>query len=214
MPFLLVRGRNRSVALLLHTKALPLTRRRVLWCSACMAHLSRARKRACHCPPVFCPAGHIEQEYNLRFYLQHFEGVSCPKSRRYRRFFGARRVGRGRRANVSLPNGYAGRMQTLVEWEASLNELQLGQQATALREWLSQTDERIKERLVPLLTPSADELAQEAAVAAAEAEEEAREAAAAAAEAATAEPSEEEEGEEESDDDEGEEEERRRPRAS
>jgi len=143
--------------------------------------------------------------------LRHIFTVVCARvcdALRSRRFFGARRVGRGRRANVSLPNGYAGRMQTLVEWEASLNELQLGQQATALREWLSQTDERIKERLVPLLTPSADELAQEAAVAAAEAEEEAREAAAAAAEAATAEPSEEEEGEEESDDDEGEEEER------
>jgi len=143
----------------------------------------------------------------LRFYLQHFEGVSCPKSRRYRRFFGARRVGRGRRANVSLPNGYAGRMQTLVEWEASLSGLQLEEQATALRDWLSQTDERIKTRLVPLLTPSADELAQEAAAVAAEEAEEAREAAEAAAEAATAEPAEEEEGEEESDDDEGEEEE-------
>jgi hypothetical protein len=67
--------------------------------------------------------------------LRHIFTVVCARvcdALRSRRFFGARRVGRGRRANVSLPNGYAGRMQTLVEWEASLNELQLGQQVACI----------------------------------------------------------------------------------
>ena len=81
-------------------------------------------------------------------------------------------------------------MQTLVEWEASFNTLQLAEQAagsystqsltlngltvksaslpclwstsrsrTALRGWLGQTDDRIKQRLLPLLTPTAEELA-------------------------------------------------------
>ena len=35
---------------------------------------------------LFCPKGHIEQEYNLQFYLKHFAGVSCPRARRYRRY--------------------------------------------------------------------------------------------------------------------------------
>ena len=154
---------------------------------------------------LFCPAGHIEQEYNLRFYMQRFAGVACPKSRRYRRYFGAKRNGRGKRANVTLPDGYLGRMQTLVEWEASIATLRLDEQASSLRDWLTQTDDRIRGKLMPLLSPTPEELAAEAAAAAAEAEEEAREAAEAAAEAAAAEPSEEEEGEEESDDDEDEE---------
>ena len=154
---------------------------------------------------LFCPAGHIEQEYNLRFYMQRFAGIACPKSRRYRRYFGAKRNGRGKSANVTLPDGYLGRMQTLVDWEASITTMKLGEQASALRGWLTQTDDRIKGKLMPLLSPTAEELAAEAAAEAAEAEEEAREAAEAAAEAAGAEPMEEEEGEEESDDDEDEE---------
>ena len=156
---------------------------------------------------LFCPAGHIEQEYNLRFYMRRFAGVACPKSRRYRRYFGARRSGRGRRANVTLPDGFAGRMQTLVEWEASLGALQLDAQAAELREWLGQTDARIRDKLMPLLSPTAEEIAAERAAAEAEAAEEAAEAAEAEREMATAEPAEEEEGEEESDDDEGDEEE-------
>ena len=43
---------------------------------------------------LFCPKGHLEQEYNLRFYMKRFAGVACPKSWRYRRFFGARCSGR------------------------------------------------------------------------------------------------------------------------
>ena len=156
---------------------------------------------------LFCPAGHVEQEYNLRFYMQRFEGVSCPKSRRYRRYFGAKRIGRGKKANVTLPDGYSGRLQTLMEWEASLSGLQLAEQGAVLRDWLSKTDARIREKIIPLLRPTQEELDAEAALAATEAEEEAREAAAAAAEAAEAAPAEEdEEGDEESDDDEDEEE--------
>ena len=136
---------------------------------------------------LFCPRGHIEQEYNLRFYIAHFAGVACPKTRRYRRYFGVRRVGRGRQASVTLPEGHRGALQTIAEWEASLVGLDLGDQATALRTWLGQTDEKIRERLIPLLSPSADELAAEAAERAAEEAEEAAEAAAAAAEAAEAE---------------------------
>jgi hypothetical protein len=133
---------------------------------------------------LFCPQGHVEQEYNLRFYMQRFAGVASPKGRRYRRYFGARRQGRGRRANVTLPDGYKGRLQTMLEWEASLSSLELSEQAAGLREWLGQTDERIRSQLMPMLAPTAEELAAEAAEAAAEAEEEAREQAEAAAEAA------------------------------
>jgi hypothetical protein len=67
---------------------------------------------------LFCPAGHIEQEYNLRFYIRRFGGVSCPRTRRYRRYFGLRRG--------ELPDPeWGGRMQTLGEWEASLPGLQV-----------------------------------------------------------------------------------------
>lgn len=154
---------------------------------------------------LFCPKGHIEQEYNLLFYLKHFEGVACPKSRRYRRYFGAKRSGRGKRANVTLPSGFAGRMQTLAEWEASLAALDLTAQGVALREWLGQTDSLIKERLVPLLSPTAEDAAAAAAEAEAEREEEAREAAEAALEAeeaAKVEAAAAEEDDEDADDDE------------
>lgn len=154
---------------------------------------------------LFCPQGHLEQEYNLRFYMRRFVGVSSPKGRRYRRYFGARRTGRWRNATVVLPEGFRGRLQTLLEWEASLEELQLGDQASALREWLGQTDERIVSRLKPLLTPTAEQLAAEAAAAAAEAEEEERERLEAEAEKARPEEPEEASGdgedEEEDDDD-------------
>ena len=156
----------------------------------------------------------MEQEYNPRFYMQRFEGISCPRGRRYRRYFGARRTGRGKRANVTLPDGYRGAMQTIAEWEASLASLDLSYQAQALREWLGQTDALIQERLVPLLSPTAEELAAEAEEAAREAEEEAREAAEAAkeaaeeaaAEAAAAEAEEAEDDDEDEDEDEDEEE--------
>ena len=163
---------------------------------------------------LFCPRGHVEQEYNLRFYMQRFEGISCPRGRRYRRYFGARRTGRGKRANVTLPDGYRGAMQTISDWEASLASLDLSYQAQALREWLGQTDSLIQERLVPLLSPTAEELAAEAEEAAREAEEEAREAAEAAkeaaeeaaAEAAAAEAEEAEDDDEDDDEDEDEDE--------
>lgn len=103
---------------------------------------------------LFCPSGHLEQEYNLRFYMQRFRGVSCPTSRRYRRYFGIRSFGGDNKANVTLPDGYHGRMQTLEEWESSLNDLDLSDQAGKLCKWLSQTDQLIKDRLVPLLTPT------------------------------------------------------------
>jgi hypothetical protein len=151
---------------------------------------------------LFCPKGHIEQEYNLRFYLQRFKGVSCPKSRRYRRYLGAVRAGRGRRANVTLPDGFAGSVQTLTEWEASLDSLDLVSQGQALREWLDQTDQLIKDRLTPLLSPTPEELAAEAAAEEAEAAEAAREAAEAAAEAAEEQPGDEDDEEEEEDEDE------------
>ena len=157
---------------------------------------------------LFCPSGHLEQEYNLRFYMQRFEGVSCPKSRRYRRYFGAKRAGRGKNATVTLPDGFQGRMQTLSEWVASLGDLDLEGQSAALREWLSQTDDRIRGRLIPLLSPTEEELEaqrEEAAAEAAEAEAEAAEAAREAAEAAAAEAAEDDEdGDEEDDDDEDE----------
>ena len=55
-------------------------------------------------------------------------------------------------------------------------------QAAKLRLWLDQIDPLIRERLIPLLQPSEEELAREAEEAAKEAEEERREAAAAAKE--------------------------------
>jgi hypothetical protein len=151
---------------------------------------------------LFCPRGHLEQEYNLRFYLQRFAGVSCPKTRRYARYFGAKVVGRGRRANFTMPDGFQGQMQSLAEWESSLSSLKLEGQASALRDWLGQTDELIRKRLIPLLQPTPEELAAEAEAEAREREEEAREAAEAAAEVAAAAA---EEAEEEGDEDEDEE---------
>lgn len=156
---------------------------------------------------LFCPKGHLEQEYNLRFYMRRFAGVSCPKTRRYARYFGAKVVGRGRKANFTLPDGFNGAMQSLAEWEGSINALDLDGQASALRTWLGQTDELIKQRLIPLLKPTPEELAAEAEAEAKEREEEERLAAEAAAEAAAAaaEEAKELEEESESEDDEDEE---------
>jgi len=150
---------------------------------------------------LFCPKGHIEQEYNLRFYMQRFVGIASPKGRRYRRYFSAKRHGRGRNATVTLPDGYSGKLQTLLEWEASLSGLDLAEQASTLRDWLGKTDERIRSRLIPLLSPTAEELAAEAAEAALEADEEARERAEAAAEAASPEVEDDGDGDEEEEDD-------------
>ncbi|KAL1512156.1 hypothetical protein AB1Y20_005424 [Prymnesium parvum] len=121
---------------------------------------------------LFCPKGHLEQEYNLRFYLQSFEGISCPRSRRYRRYVHASRTG-------DLEEGWKGRMQTVAEWANATEGVDLREQALALREWLDQIDTLIAARLVPLLQPSSEELAREAERIAAEEEEERRELAAA-----------------------------------
>jgi DNA-directed RNA polymerase specialized sigma subunit len=103
---------------------------------------------------------------------------------------------------VTLPDGFAGSVQTLTEWEASLDSLDLVSQGQALREWLDQTDQLIKDRLTPLLSPTPEELAAEAAAEEAEAAEAAREAAEAAAEAAEEQPGDEDDEEEEEDEDE------------
>lgn len=150
---------------------------------------------------LFCPKGHLEQEYNLRFYMHRFAGVASPKGRRYRRYFGATRQGRGRNATVTMPEGHRGKMQTLLEWEASLAELQLDEQAQELREWLSRTDARIREKLMPLLSPTPEEIAAEAVAAAAEEEEEARERAESAAEAPSGEVDDEGDPEDDEEDD-------------
>ena len=97
---------------------------------------------------LFCPRGHVEQEYNLRFYLQRFSGVSCPKSRRYRRYIaGAKRVGKGKTSNITLPEGFRGRMQSLTDWEASLDGLDLSSQAEELQRWLTVWRSRRRSRL-------------------------------------------------------------------
>ena len=76
---------------------------------------------------LFCPKGHIEQEYNLQFYLKHFAGVSCPRARRYRRYVkGAKRGGK-------LPDGWRGALQSITEWEAAVPSLDLKAQAAELR---------------------------------------------------------------------------------
>ena len=133
--------------------------------------------------------------------MHRFAGVTSPKGRRYRRYFGAIRQGRGRNATVTMPEGHRGKMQTLLEWEASLAELQLDEQAQELREWLSRTDERIREKLMPLLSPTPEEIAAEAVAAAAEEEEEARERAESAAEAPSGEVEDEGDPEDEEEDD-------------
>mmetsp|Transcript_24329 Transcript_24329/g.72531 ORF Transcript_24329/g.72531 Transcript_24329/m.72531 type:complete len:522 (+) Transcript_24329:97-1662(+) len=111
---------------------------------------------------LFCPRGHLEQEYNLRFYLKHFAAVTSPRTRRYRRLL---RVGRA----GTLPSGWQGRLESLAEWDAghAAREGARASQGRTLSEWLSQTDELIAKRLLPLLTPApADAAAGEAAAAA------------------------------------------------
>ena len=68
-------------------------------------------------------------------------------------------------------------MQSLPEWEASLEREALLEQARALRAWLARTDSLIVNILVPLLRMTPEELAVEAALLAAEEEEERLEAA-------------------------------------
>ena len=102
---------------------------------------------------LFCPKGHIEQEYNLQFYLKHFAGVSCPRARRYRRYVkGAKRGGK-------LPDGWRGALQSITEWEAAVPSLDLKAQAAELRGWLDRIDPLIRSRLLPLLTPTDEERA-------------------------------------------------------
>ena len=150
---------------------------------------------------LFCPKGHIEQEYNLRFYMRRFQGVASPKSRRYRRYLGAKRKGRFRNATVTLPDGYSGRLQTLLEWDESIDGLELSEQASSLRRWLGQTDERIRSLLPPLLSPTQAELQAEAEEERAEREEEERERAEMEAEVHAAEVEDEATAEEDDDDD-------------
>jgi len=154
---------------------------------------------------LFCPKGHLEQEYNLRFYMKRFAGVACPKSWRYRRFFGARRSGRGRNATVSAPSEYRGRLQTLLEWQASLDAPEMAEamevQSAELRDWLGKTDDRIVSQLVPLLSPTAEDLAKRHEEEAKEKEEDERERAEVAAELSTPEEVEEDSADEEEEDD-------------
>jgi hypothetical protein len=98
---------------------------------------------------LFSPKGHIEQTYNLQFYMKHFYGVACPKQRRYRRSFGAKRSGRSRNATVTLPDDYRGKMLTLLEWEDSLASLDLSEQSAQLRSWLGKTDSRSEPHQLP-----------------------------------------------------------------
>ena len=51
-------------------------------------------------------------------------------------YLGRRRIGRGRQASVTLPEGHRGALQVIAEWEASLAGLNLSEQAAALRMWL------------------------------------------------------------------------------
>jgi len=100
---------------------------------------------------LFCPRGHLEQEYNLRFYLKNFAGVACPRTRRYRRHLQVSR-------SCSLPDDWAGKLQTLQEWEASIKSLDLTDQRQRLASWLEQTDSRIRELLVPMLRSPPQEM--------------------------------------------------------
>ncbi|KAL3914866.1 MAG: hypothetical protein SGPRY_007470 [Prymnesium sp.] len=162
---------------------------------------------------LFCPKGHLEQEYNLRFYLearssqarskllpsltrhmarlQNFAGVSSPRSRRYRRYVQANRAG-------ELGEGWKGRLQTLAEWANATEGIDLRQQVADIGYWWYHEGWNVVD------PPSAEELAREAAAVAAEEEEERREAAKAAKELLTSdetnfEPEDPEEGEEDPD---------------
>ena len=115
---------------------------------------------------LFCPRGHVEQEYNLAFYLRYFEGVAAPRTRRYRRYVKGKYI-RARRRNVA-PDGWPGELLSLAEWEAKIanKSYELAEQAAALSGWLGQIDPLIKKRLLPLLRSDdapADEAADEAA---------------------------------------------------
>lgn len=121
---------------------------------------------------LFCPRGHVEQEYNLAFYLRYFAGVAAPRTRRYRRYVKGKYI-RARRRNVA-PDGWPGELLSLSEWEEKIvnKSFELAEQAATLSGWLGQIDPLIKKRLLPLLR-SDDAPAD--AVAADEATEEAEE---------------------------------------
>jgi len=100
---------------------------------------------------LFCPRGHVEQEYNLAFYLRFFKGVAAPRTRRYRRYVRGRYTRATKRNEV--PEGWPGQLLTLAEWEEQVSNgtYQLQEQAATLSGWLGKIDERIKEQLLPLL---------------------------------------------------------------
>ena len=68
---------------------------------------------------LFCPRGHVEQEYNLAFYLRFFRGVAAPRTRRYRRYVKGRYI-RSRRRNEA-PKGWKGELLSLAEWEEKIH---------------------------------------------------------------------------------------------
>ena len=68
---------------------------------------------------LFCPRGHVEQEYNLAFYLRYFKGVAAPRTRRYRRYVRGRYTRATKRNEV--PEGWPGQLLTLAEWEEQIS---------------------------------------------------------------------------------------------
>jgi hypothetical protein len=100
---------------------------------------------------LFCPRGHVEQEYNLAFYLRFFKGVAAPRTRRYRRYVRGKYL-RAAKRNV-VPEGWPGQLLSLAEWEENIanGTYDLTEQGAALSGWLGQIDPLIKERLLPLL---------------------------------------------------------------
>jgi len=106
---------------------------------------------------------------------------------------------------VTVPSEYRGKLQTLVEWEASLQDEEMvaamAEQSVTLQRWLRKTDERIESQLVPLLSPTAEEMAAAMEEAEKEREEEEAERAEMAAEKERLKLEEEEEEDAEDDDD-------------
>jgi len=100
---------------------------------------------------LFCPRGHVEQEYNLAFYLRFFAGVASPRTRRYRRYVRGRYIRKTKRNEA--PEGWPGALLSLPEWEEKIRTgaYELTEQAAQLSGWLEQIDPLIKARLLPLL---------------------------------------------------------------
>jgi hypothetical protein len=71
---------------------------------------------------LFLPRGHLEQRFNLRCYQERFRGVGSPER------------------------------LTLAEWDAQIDALgDLRGQAAAIRAWVAQTGDRVREVLAPCL---------------------------------------------------------------